>query len=59
VRLTDCTACEAKTRGKCRDCGKPFCDRHRFIYVDESNEAITRNSGERCSSCYRIQFPNA
>ena len=39
-----------KGEDKCRDCGKKTKDL--YMYVDESNIAITRNSPFLCKSCY-------
>lgn len=41
----------------CRGCGKRFCGRHLFCYVDESNIAICRNSPLLCASCYVARNP--
>ena len=36
----------------CNGCRKVFCGKHLFSYVDEANEAITRNSRDYCRECY-------
>lgn len=48
--------CQSKEHGACSNCGKKFCFKHLFFYVDESNTAITQNSPELCDSCYRLAY---
>lgn len=40
------------SKNKCAGCGKVFCGKHLFGYVDEANEAITKNSKDYCKNCY-------
>lgn len=42
--------------GRCEECQGLFLDKHLFSYVDESNEAINRNSPNLCISCYKITY---
>jgi hypothetical protein len=38
---------------RCSKCGKNFCGKHIYQYVDESNEAITKNSPLLYKDCYK------
>jgi len=40
----------------CNDCGKTFCGKHIFSYVDGNNGAITRNSPNYCAECYTAKY---
>ena len=43
---------------ECQKFNNLFLHNHLFSYVDESNEAITKNSPDLCIDCYRIAHPN-
>ena len=52
-----CTVCNTPLKNKkstfiCRTCGRAFCGKHIYFYVDENNGAITKNSPERCKECW-------
>ena len=48
----ECVICGMNTAVKCKKCGKDFCLRHIYQYVDESNIAITKNSPLLCAEYY-------
>lgn len=43
-----------KETNKCQHCGKKTDDL--YIYVDESNIAITQNSPYLCKECYKQKY---
>ena len=43
---------------RCTDCGVSFCEKHIYIYVDDSNEAITKNSKQKCRACMKAAHWN-
>jgi len=56
-----CAECDrpiTRTESNCADCGKPYCARHRYSYVDGNNGAITRNGREFCSPCFKKHYPD-
>lgn len=40
-----------KYKNYCSKCGKVYCDRHIYFYVDGNNIAITRNAPPLCWAC--------
>jgi len=41
---------------RCFDCRKLFEEKDLFIYVDENNASITKNSSQRCLDCYKKRY---
>lgn len=41
---------------ECQRCGKIFCAKHIYIYVDGNNAAITMHSPNLCEECYNIHY---
>ena len=50
--------CNSLTKLTCRKCGKPFCGKHIYSYVDGSNCAITKNNPLLCKECYIEKYGN-
>ena len=56
----ECAECGEKLFKKdasvCQRCGRVFCKKHIYIYVDGSNAAITNNGPELCENCYKEEY---
>jgi len=42
----------ATNKNKCSKCGRIFCNKHLYSYVDGNNISITKNSKSYCKKCY-------
>ena len=45
-----------KFTGKCGKCGRSVCEEHSYIYVDESNAAISNSGQYLCKRCYEERY---
>jgi len=50
-----CAECESPSTHPCHKCQIPLCASHAWLYVDESNEFITRGSRPECKECAGVK----
>jgi hypothetical protein len=59
MKKYECAQCGERLYKKeirrCAKCGKVFCGKHVYSYVDGNNRNITKNSPELCANCAGIK----